>query len=121
MSYVIEDSRGVLLEFIRLDNGVAIQHGNTVDPCADVGRVCIDFHDLQPLIAWLAAGSSDMDAFVKATVHEYSTYMLTASGDVWRMWFEGREPLVQRCIPVHVPEEVKKVFSDGKDGEVDQA
>jgi hypothetical protein len=60
VNYVIEDEHGVALELIRLENGIVIQHGNTVDPCTEIGRVTVNVNDLPTLIAWLAAASTEL-------------------------------------------------------------
>jgi len=46
-----------------------------------------------------------MDAFLKAVTHEYSAYLGTASGNVWRVWFgPDNQPMIELCPPDQVRE-----------------
>lgn len=55
-----------------------------------------------------------MDAFIKTTTFQYSAFLKTGNGDIWRVWFDGNVPLMERCIPDQVPAEVRKELRDDK-------
>lgn len=39
-----------------------------------------------------------MDAFVDSVVWHCQAFLMTARGDVWRIWFKNTEPLMERLI-----------------------
>lgn len=49
-----------------------------------------------------------MDAFIKATTFQYSAFLKTGNGDIWRVWFDGHCPLMEHCIPDQVPFDVRE-------------
>lgn len=44
-----------------------------------------------------------MDVFIKAEAFEFSAYLTSAGGDVWRVWFgNDNQPLLQRLLPIEI-------------------
>lgn len=43
-----------------------------------------------------------MDAFIYATAWQYSSFMMSGGGDIWRVWFNGLEPNMERLTPAQI-------------------
>lgn len=52
-----------------------------------------------------------MDAFLYATTWHYSTFMMSGSGDIWRVWFNGREPNMERLTDVQISGEYSEAVA----------
>lgn len=39
-----------------------------------------------------------MDAFIRSIAWHYMVFAKTGNGDIWRIWFNGDQPLMERLI-----------------------
>lgn len=51
-----------------------------------------------------------MDAFMLATAWHHQAFLRTANGDYWRVWFEGREPLMEKLTNSQITGDYKEAL-----------